>query len=117
MWTILCSLQAGDQEKVVALMEAQGWWERLADFANNLDPRQGGGGLRAAAAAFSRAGRPKDVEACLRRLGDTQVGVHEGRSTCCTVGLKILHNRCSLSCPGSQCQSIASEVVDQLTDP
>lgn len=66
-------LQAGKHKEVVALMEAQGWWERLAEFANNLDARQDIGGLRAAAAAFSRADRLGDAEACLRRLGNAEV--------------------------------------------
>ena len=54
-------------------MEAQGWWQRLAEFANNLDTQEGHTGLRAAAAAFSRAGRDADAETCLRRLADAKV--------------------------------------------
>jgi hypothetical protein len=75
-WTTLrClkTLQAGSHEKAVALMEAQGWWQRLAEFANNLDSPGGDAGLRAAAAAFGRADREVDAEACLRRLADAKV--------------------------------------------
>lgn len=75
-WTTLrCleNLQAGSHEKAVALMEAQGWWQRLAEFANNLDSQEGAAGLRAAAAAFSRANRDADAETCLRRLADAKV--------------------------------------------
>ncbi len=55
-------------------MEAQGWWERLAAFAQGLDPDSGGAaGLRAAASAFIKAERHECAEACLRRLGDKQV--------------------------------------------
>lgn len=55
-------------------MEAQSWWERLAAFAQGLDPDSGGAaGLRAAASAFIKAERHECAEACLRRLGDKQV--------------------------------------------
>lgn len=84
------ALQAGRHQDVVALMEKQGWWERLAEFANNLDAREDGSGLQSAAAAFGRASRLTDAEACLRRFDDSQVRKNKACGWCleCILMLK-----------------------------
>ena len=71
----MASGQGGDNERVVAILEEQGWWARLTTFAAGLAPGSppGTAGMRAAAAAFLKAERPADAEIVLRRLSDGPV--------------------------------------------